>query len=75
MTIEMDNLLRMALIYILIVLAFILIGMNYSLQSVQSAALNNLYSITFRKNIKLELKLKVLGLIEKLSGPLIGIYC
>jgi hypothetical protein len=71
----MDNLLRMALIYILIVLAFILIGMNYSLQSVQSAALNNLYSITFRKNIKLELKLKVLGLIEKLSGPLIGIYC
>jgi hypothetical protein len=75
MTIEMDNLLRMALIYILIVLAFILIGMNYSLQSVQSAALNNLYSIIFRKNIKLELKLKVLGLIEKLSGPLIGIYC
>jgi len=34
-----------------------------------------LYSILARKPATTMLNLKVLGLIEKLSGPIIGIYC
>jgi len=57
---------------------FALSILNYSMASVSVAAhrpYNKLYSIIVRKSITRALKLKVMGLIEKLSGPVIGIYC
>jgi len=51
---------------------------NYSLYLVPKQAhwpYNKLNSIIERKPLPIILKLKVLGLIEKLSGPVIGIYC
>jgi len=52
--------------------------MNYSLSIVSKEAhrpYNKLYSIIARKPATTLLNLKVLGLIEKLSGPVIGLYC
>jgi len=51
---------------------------NYSMALVSEAAhrpYNKLNSIIARKPAVRVLNLKVLGLIEKLSGPVIGIYC
>ncbi len=69
---------RMFLISAFMVYALVLTVPFYCLSSIQSAAHNPrdiLFSIMARKGIELKLKFKVLGLIEKLSGPVIGIYC
>ncbi len=75
---QIDSNFRMFLIYSLIIYAMVLICPFCCLSSVQSAAHNphdKLFSIMARKDIELKLKFKVLGLIEKLSGPVIGVYC
>ncbi len=69
---------RMFLISSFMMYALVLTVPFYCLSSIQSAAHNprdRLFSIMARKDIELKLKFKVLGLIEKLSGPVIGIYC
>jgi len=60
---------------IAIILLFLI---NYSLSMFQKEAhrpYNRLNSIIARRPATTALDLKVLGLIEKLSGPVIGIYC
>ena len=52
--------------------------LNYVLSSISSKAHSSyrlLNSLFVRKHLSLRLKLKILSLIEKLSGPVIGIYC
>jgi len=56
----------------------ILMTINYSISLIPKAAhqpYNKLFSIIVKKPTGLALKLKVSGLIEKLSGPTIGFYC
>ena len=51
---------------------------NYLLSSIAREAHSSyqlLNTLIVRKNLGLRLKLKILSLIEKLSGPVIGIYC
>ncbi len=52
--------------------------MSYTMSLIPTAAVRPyqaLNSIIARKSLKLKLKLKVCQLIEKLSGPVIGLYC
>jgi len=56
----------------------LLFCVNYGLSSISREA-HSLYkpfnSIFVRKPLNLQLKLKIKGHIETLSGPVIGIYC
>jgi len=75
---EVDIINRTLASIIAIIGVFVLFIFNYSMASVSKAAhrpYNKLYSIIVRKSITTTFKLKVLELIEKLSGPVIGIYC
>jgi len=75
---EVDIFNRILASIIAIIGVFVLFLFNYSMSLVSKAAhrpYNKLNSIIVRKPTLRRLNLKVVGLIEKLSGPVIGIYC
>jgi len=75
---EVDIINRILVSIIAIIGVIALFIFNYSMALVSEAAhrpYTKLNSIIVRKSTSRALKLKVVGLIEKLSGPVIGIYC
>jgi len=75
---KIDTINRILSSILLFLGVYVLFIFNYSFSSIGKVAhrpYNKLNSIVAGKPIPRILKLKVLGLIEKLSGPVIGIYC
>ena len=75
---EIDPMFRTFPIICSIIAIILLWKLSISLSSIPTLAhkpYNGLHSIIVRKTIPLQLKLKVYGLIEKLSGHVIGFYC
>jgi hypothetical protein len=75
---EVDIITRTLAFVATILGVFVLFVFNYSMALVSEAAHRpyiRLNSIIARKSARTVLNLKVVGLIEKLSGPVIGIYC
>jgi len=73
------NIINRILASIMVVIGvFVLFIFNYSMSLVSEAAhrpYNKLNSIIVRKSTSRVINLKVVSLTEKLSGPVIGIYC
>ncbi len=63
---------------LLCIACFVLFCLSYSMSMIPTAAVRpyqRLNSIITKKCVDIKLKLKVIELIEKLSGPVIGFYC
>ena len=63
---------------IIIICIILIMIFNYTLSTIAShshISYQNLNSVLCRKSLPLSLRLKVVALIEKLSGPVIGFYC
>ena len=75
---EKNVFLRISMAFVIIFLIINFFVVSYLLSSIGSNAHNSyhfLNSLIARKRMSLRLKFKTLSLIERLSGPLIGIYC
>ena len=77
---EINLTVRLAALYALNVGFLIMLNVNYFVASVPTIAHKpynrlNINTIIVTKNLYQRFKGKVLGLIEKLSGPVIGYYC
>ncbi len=74
---EQTNL-RLVLSFVSIVSIFILFGKNYFLTLVAKNSFSlykPLNSVMARKSLNLKDRLKVCSMIERVSGPVIGLYC
>ncbi len=69
---------RILTILLLIIGSSLLLCLNISMSSISKSAIKpyvKLNSLIARKRINLQIKLKIVDLIERISGPIIGIYC
>jgi hypothetical protein len=69
---------RLLSIIVAMVAILCLLSLNSTMSLIPNAAhqpFGKLNSLIAKKRIRLDLKLKVCALIEKLSGPVIGLYC
>jgi len=75
---EKKLLFRLIFAFISIIITINLFIVNTLLSIIVSESHNCqpfLYSLIARKRLSLKIKFKILSLIERLSGPVIGIYC
>ncbi len=69
---------RILIILLSIIGVLLLFCLNIPMSNIPKSAMKpyvKLNSLIARKRIDLKMKLKILDLIERLSGPVIGIYC
>ena len=78
LTDELNIIIRISLILLFCVACFVFLCLSYTMSLIPTSAVRPyqaLNSIIARKSLDIKLKLKVCQLIEKLSGPVIGLYC
>jgi hypothetical protein len=75
---DTNQLNRILTILLAIIGVLLLLCLNISMSSIPKSAMKpyvKLNSLIARKRIDLKMKLKIVDLIERISGPVIGIYC
>ena len=75
---DMEIEIKVGLIFILIVILIIWIFLIHVFNSVTVEAhkpYQKLHSLIESEKIKISLKFKIIDIIERLSGPIIGFYC
>jgi hypothetical protein len=75
---DTNRIIRILAIFSTVIIVLLLICLNISMASIPKSAMKpyvQLNSLIARKRINLQMKLKIVDLIERLSGPVIGIYC
>jgi hypothetical protein len=78
MILDTNRINRILIILLSIIIVLLLICPNISMSSIPKSAMKPYVKLNFliaRKRINMKMKLKIVDLIERLSGPVIGIYC